>query len=585
MKTIRASRTAALLLAIFMLIALFPSASLAEDETGEAASVAESVSVDSPDEPDDEWAEVQSIEETEWPQEEIEDEEIPESLSSLPEEELIRSQSVTNDVQAMGAEESDPDGSDETPVAFKVTLDDYECEYDGTEHWIENTPVCEPADEITTVTYGFSFETDGEDVENLESLTQTSAGEYTIYVKAATSNGEEAETTAKLIIKKREVAVKADDSTMEYTGSEQQGSATYEFENLVEGHIATIDYTPATGMEVGFYDNGSFDEDSFIVIVKPIEEEDPSDGENTGEGDKETENDQDDGEADNDEETPVIDVTSNYTLKNMTPGILEIAARPEKIEVSISSTDGTWTYDGDEHGNPVYTVKCGGEDVTPAEESGLVFTLPQTGDTLTILEPAMVKNVSDTEENNNTFVYELTNSDRYHVQVNYGTLTINYADQATVTITGNSDTKPYSGSEQSVNGFEYSVKVGETTILNPEFDVALAENLEAKAAGTNAGTYPMGLTKDSFTVTNPNFRNIIVEYIDGYLTIQQMYVTVTVTGHNDTAVYDSKEHSVSGYDLECSNDLYAQNLEMNLSFSGNAYAVRTKAGTRYMGLK
>ena len=71
-----------------------------------------------------------------------------------------------------------------------------------------------------------------------------------------------------------------------------------------------------------------------------------------------------------------------------------VEAQSGKIEVSIRSADETWTYDGYEHDKPVYTVLCGGETVEPADESGLVFTLPQTGDTLTILEPAKVKNVS-----------------------------------------------------------------------------------------------------------------------------------------------------------------------------------------------
>lgn len=318
--------------------------------------------------------------------------------------------------------------------------------------------------------------------------------------------------------------------------------------------------------------------------MKPVKEDDTPDDGDTVEEDGEN-------EPGEDVDTPETVVTSNYTLKEMTPGKLVIEERAAKIEISISSADETWTYDGYEHSKPVYTVLCSGEVVLPADESGLVFTLPQTGDTLTVLEPAKVKNVNDTAENNNTFSYELTNTDLYHVEKNAGTLTVNYVDQATVTITGNSDTKTYSGSAQSISGYEYLAKSGETVIPNTEFIVELAADKEAKAEGINTGTYAMGLVKDNFTVTNPNCKSISVEYTDGYLTIQQMHVKVTVTGHTNKSVYDGKEHSVSGYDVECSESLYVQNSESNISFTGNAYAARinvssplAKEGTTYMGL-
>ena len=501
MKTIRASRFAALLLVIFMMISLFPAAVLAEEDPGEAVPVEESVPEDSPAEAE-EQVEAEEAEETEWETEEIADEAVPEAVPSLPEEQVqdqntdenaesnpeepneettptdppvapedqVQAQSIEGDVEAAGVDEPGQNGSDDSQENFTVTLADDTCIYDGEEHWNTNTPVCEPSDGTTTYSYAYSFEEEGEYVTDLTSLKKTDAGEYTIYVKATSqANGEEAEisaeTTAKLIISKREVSIKAKDYETEYTGSELRGSEELEFDGLLEGHLATIDYEPATGTEVGTHDNGSFDEDSFKVIVKPVNEEDTpeeedADREDAGEestGKEETgveDNDEEDEDnSTNDEDdTPETLVTSNYTLKNMTPGKLEITEPAPKIEVTVTSADAEWTYDGYEHGSPVYTVTCGAEAVPPADESGLVFTLPQTGDTLTILEPAKVKDVSDTVEHNNTFTYELTNADQYHVQTNYGTLTINSLEQATVTITGNSDTKTYSGSAQSVSG-------------------------------------------------------------------------------------------------------------------------------------
>ena len=565
MNTIRASRIAALLLTVFLIISLFPTAGLAENDPGEAAPVAESVPEAPPAEPEpEEQVEAQSVEETEWVPEEtadedIPDEAVPEAVPSLPEEQVqdvstdeqvepepsepagdnppadlpensedqVQAQSIDDDVKAMEAEkpekneepeQDDPnksDDSDDSPAAFTVTLEDYTCEYDGEEHYSDKIPVCDPSDETTTYAFTFSFNEDGEYAADLTSLKQTDAGEYTIYVKATNQDGEEAATTAKLIVNKREVKVKVADSEAVYNGSEQCGSKELVFEGLLDGHVATIDYEPATGTEVGIHDNGTFDEDTFKVIVKPVNEEDTPEEEETGEkntgeddtGEKEDNTEEDGENTTNDgDDTPETVVTSNYILTEMTPGQLVI----KPVDVSISSADAEWTYDGYEHSKPEYTVLCGGETVTPDDDSGLVFTLPQTGDKLTITEPAKVKNVSDTAEGNNAFSYELKNEDQsdiqknYNVQKNFGTLTIIALDQATVTITGNSDTKTYSGSAQSVSGYKYNVKVGETVIPSDDFTVTLAPDKKAEAAGTDTGTYAMGLAKNDFTVTNPN---------------------------------------------------------------------------------
>jgi len=539
MKTIRVSRIAALLLAVFLIIGLFPTAGLAEEDPGETAPAAESIPEAPPAEPEsEEEVEAQSVDETEWvPDVEIPDEDVPEALPALPEEQAqgdntdeqiepapsepaddnpttdppensedqVQAQNIDDDVKAMEAEkpekneepeQDDPnksDDSDDPPTAFTVTLEDYTCEYDGEEHWSDKTPVCEPSDETTAYSFAYSFE-EGEYTDDLASLKKTDAGEYTIYVKATNSDGKVATAESKMIINRREVKVKVADSEAVYNGSEQYGSEELVFEGLLEGHEASIDYEPATGTEVGTYDNGSFDEKSFNVIVKPVNEEDiPEEGtpkEDTPEEKNAAE--EEENPTDNENDTPETVVTSNYSLTGMTPGQLVI----KPVDVSISSADGTWTYDGNEHSKPEYTVLCGGETVTPDDDSGLVFTLPQTGETLTILEPSKVKNVSDTTEGNNTFSYELTNAGQYDVQMNFGTLTI-----------------------------------------------------------------------------------------------QKMHVKVTITGHNDKSVYDGKEHSVSDYDVMCSEKLYAKNLESNFNFTGNAYAARTnvsspseREGTTYMGL-
>ena len=92
----------------------------------------------------------------------------------------------------------------------------------------------------------------------------------------------------------------------------------------------------------------------------------------------------------------------------------------------------------------------------------------------------------------------------------------------------------------------------------------------------------MGLAADQFVNTNPNFATVTFNVTDGYQTIEQIgEVTVSITGHNDAVDYDGESHSVSGYDVEISNPLYT---ESDFTFSGNASAARTDAGTTNMGL-
>ena len=101
-----------------------------------------------------------------------------------------------------------------------------------------------------------------------------------------------------------------------------------------------------------------------------------------------------------------------------------------------------------------------------------------------------------------------------------------------------------------MTGYTYSAKAGETEVANSEFTVVLAEDKEAKAKGTDADTYYMGLTKADFTVTSNNYSNITVEYTDGYLEITPIEdaVTVTIVGNHDSKVYTGSAQSVEGYD-------------------------------------
>lgn len=133
-------------------------------------------------------------------------------------------------------------------------------------------------------------------------------------------------------------------------------------------------------------------------------------------------------------------------------------------------------------------------------------------------------------KSDNTFDYTLNNNTKatnYEITKQLGELEVTQNDtEITVTITGNTLTTPYSGSEQSVTGFDYTVSGGSATKAG--VIVALKENKTARAAGTNAGKYMMGLRKDSFTVTSSKYSDVTITTVnDGYLEITPLAVTLT----------------------------------------------------------
>ena len=86
-------------------------------------------------------------------------------------------------------------------------------------------------------------------------------------------------------------------------------------------------------------------------------------------------------------------------------------------------------------------------------------------------------------------------------------------DQVTVTITGNKDTKPYNGYEQSVTGYEFK----SSNELYVKRDVKFTGDATAK--GTAVGTYNMNLGSEQFSNRNDNFINVKFVVNDGSLEI------------------------------------------------------------------
>lgn len=147
---------------------------------------------------------------------------------------------------------------------------------------------------------------------------------------------------------------------------------------------------------------------------------------------------------------------------------------------------------------------------------------------------------------------------------------------AAVKITGHHTTVDYDSKAHSADGYDAETD-SELYDVTKDFKY----NGKAEALRSIIGTTMMGLSAEKFENLNANFTSVTFEVVDGYVTINPVAVTVTITGHNATADYDGKAHSVSGYDVEISNPLYS---ESDFAFSGTAKAERTNAGTTEMGL-
>ena len=147
----------------------------------------------------------------------------------------------------------------------------------------------------------------------------------------------------------------------------------------------------------------------------------------------------------------------------------------------------------------------------------------------------------------------------------------------TVTITGNSNTADYDGEAHTVTGYTAAAS---SELYDVDNDFTFSG--EATAARTNAGTTDMGLAASQFTNINPNFATVTFDVTDGYQTINKVDVTVTIVGENNTADYDGAEHTVTGYTATASSELY--DVDNDFTFSGEATAARTNAGTTDMGL-
>ena len=199
----------------------------------------------------------------------------------------------------------------------------------------------------------------------------------------------------------------------------------------------------------------------------------------------------------------------NDRFENVTFVIVDGKLTIEKRKVTLTSADASKEYDGEPLTSNEITV--GGEDGFVGDE-GVTYTV--TGAQTAVGSSA------------NSFTYiakDGTNLDNYDITKTEGKLTVtkNEKQEVTVYITGHTDSKMYNGKEQSVTGYDVRTSTGLYTTNDFTFSKE-----SAKAKGTDAGDYAMGLKASDFTNTSANFSKVKFVVKDGNLTITKRNVTL-----------------------------------------------------------
>ncbi len=337
-------------------------------------------------------------------------------------------------------------------------------------------------DEVTVSGDGFA---EGEGATYNVTGTQTAAGtskntfEYTLNegTKAANYDIEKVE---------GDLTVNADAKTVTVVITENSGSEKY------DGTEKTVTGYEVTSISSDLYTEADFEFNGDATIT----------GTDAGSYDMELK--------------PADFVNKNANFTNVefkiVDGTLEIAKR----EVTLTSATDSKPYDGTPLTNDNVTV--GGDGFATGEGAAYDVTGTRTEEGSTP----------------NAFTYTLnqgTKATNYNITKTEGTLTITaVTDKVTVTITENSGSEKYDGTEKEVTG--YTVEISNTLYTEDDFDFTG----NASVKGTDAGSYDMELKAADFTNTSKNFTNVEFVIVDGKLDIAKR--TVTLTSADDRKVYD-----------------------------------------------
>ncbi|WP_024866199.1 InlB B-repeat-containing protein [Butyrivibrio sp. FCS014] len=256
------------------------------------------------------------------------------------------------------------------------------------------------------------------------------------------------------------------------------------------------------------------------------------------------------------DESQFTNINPNYDVTFVVvDGYLDIVAAGS-IVVRVTGNSDTVIYDGTPQSVTGYEMEIITDDsglytldkVTGPAQSAAIATGTAVGK----YDMTLAEGLFSNSDPNFEVSFEIVN----------GTLNIEKA-KIEVEVTGNTDTVTYDGTPKSITGYTidgvWLTNGGErkdATALYTAFEGPSQE--EAIAAGTNARqeAYPMNLSEDSFVNTDKANFDVTFTVTNGWLQINKLPVTVTITGNSDVVEYNGEEQSVSGYTAQASSDLY-----------------------------
>ena len=265
--------------------------------------------------------------------------------------------------------------------------------------------------------------------------------------------------------------------------------------------------------------------------------------------------------------------TYNYNVtcvvSDATPNGAEHVSKSGTMTLSITANEGL-TVSGKDYKDK-YDGASHGEAATASVDGATIEYSTDGGNTWTTTFPT-VTNVSDST----TVNVRATKTGYAPAEATY-TLTVN---PRSVTLTGESATRTYTGQEIELTGIEQSGLLDGHTFSGVSYS--------AKGTNASATPYPGEFSNmDKLVIKdadgNDVTKNYKPEYALGALTINPIgTVTVTITGNHESKVYNGTEQSITGYTVKISDPKYT---EADFKFTGDPKASRTDVGTTYMGLK
>jgi hypothetical protein len=252
--------------------------------------------------------------------------------------------------------------------------------------------------------------------------------------------------------------------------------------------------------------------------------------------------------------------TANYTFN--TTRTFSIT----KATLTVTAANQSFVYDGSAKGEDNKTYTNATDIAAKVSVTGLQGTDALTSITL-----------NGTKEHKGVYANTIepsaaivgTATDNYNIKYVSGTLTIG-EKALTVTITGKTDTKTYSGAVQSVTGYTIAIPDG-ATLTEAEIVGPTKSAIGKDVKSTDDGKYMMGLVAGDFSTTTADYA-VTFTVTDGWLKITPAALTINANAVEKAAGDDDPELSYTTVGLK-DGDAISGKLERAAGETVGTYAI------------